>query len=48
MPEKVTGCFDDGGYRVEVKVISQKGNCQFGHQVEDVVVFEIRLIRDYG
>jgi uncharacterized repeat protein (TIGR04076 family) len=34
------GCFDDGGYRIEVRVISRKGTCQFGHQVDDVVVFD--------
>ena len=25
MPEKSTGCFEDGGSRVEVRVISQEG-----------------------
>jgi uncharacterized repeat protein (TIGR04076 family) len=45
MPEKSTGCFEDGGYRVEVKVISQEGTCQFGHQVDDVVVFDGETVR---
>jgi uncharacterized repeat protein (TIGR04076 family) len=40
MTEKSTGCFEDGEYRVEVKVISQEGTSQFGHQVDDVVVFD--------
>ena len=40
MPEKSAGFFEDGAYRVEVKVISQEGTCQFGHQVNDVVVFD--------
>ena len=40
MPEKAAGCFEDGGYRIEVKVISRKGTCQFGHRVDDVVVFD--------
>jgi uncharacterized repeat protein (TIGR04076 family) len=34
MSSETTGCFEDGGYRVEVKVISQQGTCHFGHQVE--------------
>ena len=33
-------CFDDGGCRIEVKVISQKGTCEFCHQVGDVVMFD--------
>jgi len=45
MPEKSTDCFEDGGYRVEVKVISQEGTCQFGHQVDDVVVFDGETVR---
>jgi len=40
MISETTGCFEDGGYRVEVKVISQKGICQFGHRVDDVIVFD--------
>jgi uncharacterized repeat protein (TIGR04076 family) len=39
MIDRTNGCFDDGGYRIEVRVISRKGTCQFGHQVDDVVVF---------
>ena len=31
--------FDDGGCRVEVKVISQKGTCDFGHCIGDRVIF---------
>ena len=45
MPEKTAGCFHDGGYRVEVKIISQKGTCQFGHQVDDVVLFDGETIQ---
>jgi hypothetical protein len=45
MNSETTGCFEDGGYRVEVKVISQKGACQFGHQVDDVVVFDGETIQ---
>ena len=41
--DKTTGCFDDGGYRVEVKIISQKRTCQFGHKVDDVVVFDGKI-----
>jgi len=41
MPEKSNGCFEDGGYRVEVKVISQERTSQFDHQVDDVVVFYV-------
>jgi len=40
MSSQTTGCFEDGGYRVEAKVISQKGTCQFGHRIDDVVVFD--------
>jgi len=40
MREKSTGFSEDGAYRIDVKVISQKGTCQFGHQVDDVVVFD--------
>jgi hypothetical protein len=36
MPDKGKGCFEDGGFRVEVKVISQKGTCEFGHQERDL------------
>lgn len=39
------GTFDDGGCRVEVKVISQKGTCHFGHQVGDSVVFDGETIQ---
>jgi uncharacterized repeat protein (TIGR04076 family) len=45
MPDKGKGCFEDGGFRVEVKVISQKGTCEFGHQVDDVVVFDGETIQ---
>jgi uncharacterized repeat protein (TIGR04076 family) len=40
MSSQKTGCFEDGGYRVEARVISQQGTCQFGHQVDDVIVFD--------
>ena len=45
MPDKATGCFEDGGYRVKAKVISQKGTCEFGHQVDDVVAFDGETIQ---
>ena len=45
MPDQATGCFEDGGYRVKAKVISQKGTCEFGHQVDDVVVFDGETIQ---
>jgi uncharacterized repeat protein (TIGR04076 family) len=45
MNSETTGDFEDEGYRVEVKVISQKGTCQFGHQVDDVVVFDGETIQ---
>jgi uncharacterized repeat protein (TIGR04076 family) len=37
--------FDDGGYRIEVKVVSQKGTCEFCHQVGDVVTFDGETIQ---
>jgi uncharacterized repeat protein (TIGR04076 family) len=40
MSSETTGCFEDGAYRVEVKVLSQKGTCHFGHQMDDVIVFD--------
>ena len=40
MPDKSSGCFEDGGFRIEAKVISQQGTCEFGHQVGDVIVFD--------
>ena len=45
MGGKTNGCFDDGGYRIEVKVISQKGSCEFCHQVGDVVIFDGETIQ---
>ena len=37
--------FDDGGCRVVAKVISQKGKCEFGHQVGDeLLVFTSNVI----
>jgi len=45
MSSETTGCFGDGGYRVEVKVISQQGTCQFGHRVDDVIVFDGETIQ---
>ncbi|MDX2500150.1 MAG: hypothetical protein QNL14_06530 [Deltaproteobacteria bacterium] len=45
MSESHDGCFEDGGYRVEVKVISQQGTCEFCHQVGDVVVFDGETIQ---
>ena len=45
MSSETTDCFDYGGYRVEVKVISQNGTCHFGHQVDDVIVFDGETIQ---
>ena len=45
MSSEKTGCFEDGGYRVEVNVISQQGICHFGHQVADVIVFDGETIQ---
>jgi uncharacterized repeat protein (TIGR04076 family) len=45
MSESHDGCFEDGGYRVEVKVISQQGTCEFFHQEGDVVVFDGETIQ---
>ncbi len=45
MSSETTGCFDDGGYRVEVKVISQKGTCHFDHQVDNLIVFNGEAIQ---
>ena len=39
MSKRPDDCFNDGGYRVEARVISQQGTCEFCHQVGDVVVF---------
>ena len=40
MQEKHNGNFEDTGYKIIVKVISQKGTCAFGHQEGDTVVFD--------
>jgi len=49
MSSETTGCFDDGGYPVEVKVISQNGTCQFGHSVDDLIEFDLeRAATVYG
>ena len=40
MTERNNKGFEDTGYEIVVKVISQKGTCQFGHQVGDTVVFD--------
>jgi uncharacterized repeat protein (TIGR04076 family) len=45
MTDKTDGCFEDGGYRIEVNVISQQGTCEFCHQVGDVVVFDGETIQ---
>ena len=45
MGTETTGCFEDGGYRIEVKVLSQTGTCHFGHQVDDVIVFDGETIQ---
>ncbi len=37
--------FDDGGCRVVAKVISQKGKCEFGHQIGDTIVFDGETIQ---
>jgi uncharacterized repeat protein (TIGR04076 family) len=31
-------------YRIELKVIEQKGTCGFGHKVGDVIVFDGRKV----
>jgi uncharacterized repeat protein (TIGR04076 family) len=35
---------EQGEYRVELKVIEQKGTCGFGHKVGDVIIFGERGI----
>jgi uncharacterized repeat protein (TIGR04076 family) len=35
---------DTGDYRVELRVIEQRGTCGFGHQVGDVIAFTERGI----
>jgi uncharacterized repeat protein (TIGR04076 family) len=40
MEEKHSEEFEDTGYKVVAKVISQKGTCSFGHKVGDTVVFD--------
>ena len=40
MEEKHNEGFEDTGYKVVAKVISQKGTCGFGHKVGDTVVFD--------
>lgn len=45
MSSETSGRCNDGGYRVEVKVLSQNGTCHFGHQVDDVIVFDGETIQ---
>jgi uncharacterized repeat protein (TIGR04076 family) len=40
MKEKNSKNFEDTGYKIIAKVISQKGTCAFGHQVGDIVGFD--------
>ena len=40
MEQKHGEGFEDTGYKVVAKVISQEGTCQFGHKVGDTVVFD--------
>ena len=40
MEEKHNQEFEDTGYKVVAKVISQEGTCGFGHKVGDTVVFD--------
>ena len=40
MEEKHSEEFEDTGYKVVARVISQKGTCGFGHKVGDTVVFD--------
>ena len=40
MKEKTSEGFEDTGYMIVAKVISQKGICEFGHKVGDTVVFD--------
>ena len=39
--------FDDGGHRIEVKVISQTGTCGFGHRVGDTIVFDGQTVQGH-
>ncbi len=40
MEEKHGENFEETGYTMVAKVISQKGTCEFGHKVGDTVVFD--------
>ena len=40
MEKKNSRSFEDTGYRIIAKVISQQGTCAFGHQVGDTVTFD--------
>ena len=35
---------DNQDYRVELRVIEQRGTCGFGHKVGDVIVFDERKV----
>lgn len=45
MTDQESQKFDDGGYRIEVKVISQTGTCEFGHRVGDTIAFDGETIQ---
>ena len=45
MGNNVKRAFDDGGYTVVTRVISQKGNCSFGHKAGDEVIFDGETIQ---
>jgi len=53
MEEKHSEGFEDTGYKVVARVISQKGTCGFGHKVGDTVdsflpkVFAMRYGADF-
>jgi uncharacterized repeat protein (TIGR04076 family) len=45
MPQGKGSGSEDKGYKIIVKVISQKGTCQFGHKVDDTVIFDGETIQ---
>ncbi len=45
MPQGKGSDSEDKGYKIIVKVISQKGTCQFGHKVDDTVIFDGETIQ---
>jgi len=45
MEEKHREAFEDTDYKITARVTSQKGSCEFGHQVGDTVVFDGETIQ---